>query len=83
MRAKFYPATLKDEAVRLVIEKRLTASEAALRLNIRAEAVQVWVRRYRNRRLGLTERVGRLKAELHQARTEYEALALLSGRLVD
>jgi len=83
MRAKFYSEELRAEAVRLVVERRLTAGEAAARLNIQGEAVRVWVRRFRygNRAVAPPE-VGRLKTELLEASVERDVLLKLATRLL-
>lgn len=47
MRVRFYPDELKDEAIRLVVKRRLTMREAAMQLGLRSEVVRVWVRRFR------------------------------------
>jgi transposase-like protein len=82
MRAKYYPAELKNEAIRLVTEQRLSAAEAASRLNIGADAVLVWVKRFRDRRSRLSE-VNRLKARVHELASERDALIEIATRLLD
>jgi transposase-like protein len=82
MRARYYPAELKNEAIRLVIEKRLSAAEAASRLNVRSEAVLVWVKRFRDRRSRLSE-INSLKARLYELASERDALIEITTRLLD
>ncbi|OOG59395.1 hypothetical protein B0E48_00765 [Rhodanobacter sp. C03] len=83
MRAKFYSDELKSEAVRLVIERRLTAGEAAARLNIQSDAVRVWVRRFRSgKRAMAPPEIRRLKTELLEASVERDVLLKLATRLL-
>jgi len=78
MRAKFYPDELKTEAVRLVVERRLTAGEAAARLNVQSDAVRIWVRRFRSRkRVAVTPEHSPLNMEPLEASVERDALAML------
>lgn len=51
MPVKYHPIELKAEAIRLVIERRLSAAEAAQRLNLSRDAVATWVRRFRASKL--------------------------------
>jgi transposase-like protein len=82
MRARYYPIELKNEAIRLVTEQRLSAAETASRLNVRAEAVLVWVKRFRDRRSRLSE-INSLKAKLHEIASERDALIEITTRLLD
>ena len=82
MRAKFYSDELRAEAVRLVVERRLSASEAAARLDIQGETVRLWVRRFRsgNRPVAPTE-IGRLRTKLLEASVERDVLLKIAARL--
>jgi len=83
MRAKFYSDELKTEAVRLVVERRLTAGEAAARLNIQGDAVRVWVRRFRSGKWAVAPpEVRRLTTELLEASVERDVLLKLATRLL-
>jgi transposase-like protein len=82
MRAKFYSDEFRAEAVRLVVQQRLSAAEAAARLNIRSETVLTWVRRFRYKRSQLYEE-DRLKNRLHEVAMERDALIRLANRLMD
>jgi transposase-like protein len=82
MRAKFYSDEFRAEAVRLVVQQRLSAAEAAARLNIRSETVLTWVRRFRYKRSQLYEE-DRLKNRLHEVAMERDALIRLANRLLD
>jgi transposase-like protein len=82
MRAKFYSDKFRAEAVRLVVQQRLSAAEAAARLNIRSETVLTWVRRFRYKRSQLYEE-DRLKNRLHEVAMERDALIRLANRLLD
>lgn len=83
MRPTYYPEELKAEAIKLVVERRLPASEAASRLNVQAEAVRVWVRRFRSSRDSLpSTEVSRLKMELHEVAVERDVLVNLAARLL-
>lgn len=81
MRARPYPDEVRSEAVRLVVEQRFTAAEAALRLGLRSEAVRVWVRRYRSQRESFPE-YSRLKWQLRELSAEQEVLMKLAARLL-
>lgn len=81
MRAKFYSDELRAEAVRLVVERRLSASEAAARLNIHGETVRLWVRRFRSeKRAAAPPEIGRLKTKLLEASVERDVLLKLAAR---
>ena len=82
MRAKFYSDEFRAEAVRLVVQQRLSAAEAAARLNNRSETVLTWVRRFRYKRSQLYEE-DRLKTRLHEVAMERDALIKLANRLLD
>ena len=82
MRAKFYSDEFRAEAVRLVVQQRLSAAEAAARLNIRSETVLTWVRRFRYKRSQLYEE-DRLKTRLHEVAIERDVLLKLANRLLD
>lgn len=83
MRTKYYPKELKAEAIRLVVEHRLSATVAASRLDVRAEAVRIWVRRYRSsRRRVPNAEPYRLEVELHKAAVERDVLVNLAARLL-
>ncbi|HVX57071.1 MAG TPA: transposase [Candidatus Saccharimonadales bacterium] len=82
MRARFYPDEVRAEAVRLVVERRFTAGEAALQLGLRSEVVRVWVRRFRCMR-GASSDVDQLRARLQKVAMERDALANIATRLLD
>jgi transposase-like protein len=82
MRAKFYSDEFKAEAIRLVVQQRFSAAEAAARLNIRSETVLTWVRRFRYKRSQLHE-ADRLTTRLHEIAMERDALMKLATRLLD
>jgi transposase-like protein len=82
MRTKFYSDELRAEAVRLVIEKRYSASEVASKFHIRSETVLIWVKRFRNSRSRLGE-VAELKTRLHEVVMERDVLIELTTRLLD
>lgn len=83
MRPKYYPKELKADAIRLVVEHRLSAAVVASRLDIRPEAVRIWVRRFRlSRSPAPGAEVHRLKVELHKAVIERDALVNLAARLL-
>jgi transposase-like protein len=82
MRAKFYSDEFKAEAIRLVVQQRLSAAEAGARLNIRSETVLTWVRRFRHSRSQLYE-VDRLKTRLNEIAIERDVLIELATRLLD
>jgi transposase-like protein len=83
MRPTYYPEELKAEAIKLVVERRLPATEVASRLNVRTDAVRVWVRRFRLSRRPLPyAEVYRLKAELHEAAVERDVLVNLAAHLL-
>lgn len=80
MRTRFYPDELRVEAVRLVVEQRLTAGEAALQLGLRSEVVRVWVRRFRYTKRQIGD-VGQLRARLQKIATERDVLISIAARL--
>ncbi|MGH8156901.1 MAG: transposase [Rhodanobacter sp.] len=83
MRPTYYPEELKAEAIKLVVERRLPATEVASRLNVRTDAVRVWVRRFRFSRRPLPDaEVYRLKVELHEAAVERDVLVSLAAKLL-
>jgi transposase-like protein len=82
MRAKFYSDEFKAEAIRLVVQQRFSAAEAAARLNVRSENVLTWVRRFRYNRSQLYE-ADRLKERLHEVAMERDVLIKLASRLLD
>jgi transposase-like protein len=81
MRSKPYPQELRSEAVRLVVEMRLTAGQTASKLGVRTEAVSVWVRRYRASRSRLDE-MHRMKILLQNMARERDALANIALSLM-
>ena len=81
MRPRFYPEVLKNEAVRLVVERRQTVARVASQLNIPSEAVRVWVRRYKCSSSHASE-VSRLKTEMHEMAMERNVLMKLATRLI-
>ena len=83
MRPTYYPEELKAEAIKLVVERHLPATVVASRLNVRTDAVRVWVRRFRfsSRPLPGAE-FHRLKVELHEVAVERDALVSLAARLL-
>jgi transposase-like protein len=83
MRTRFYPDELKAAAIKLVVERRLPASEVAAQLHVQTDAVRVWVRRFRSNRRPLPDSdLYRLKIELHEAAVERDVLVSLAARLL-
>lgn len=82
MRVKFYPDELKDEAIRLVVEHRLTTSEAALKLGLRSEVVRVWVHRFRCRKARLND-IEQLRACVKRLAMERDTFAGIAAGLLD
>lgn len=83
MRPTYYPAELKAEAIKMVVERRLSATVVASRLNVRTDAVRVWVRRFRFSGKPLPNSDAyRLKVELREAAVERDALVNLATRLL-
>ena len=82
MRAKFYPEELRAQAVRLVVERKFSAAEAAAQLGLRSEVVRVWVRRFRNLQRRGNE-IGQLQTRLREIVMEREALVRLAVQLMD
>ena len=64
-----HSAATKEEAVRLVLEERMTYHAIAKRLGIRkAERIEAWVRAYRREgELGLHKSKGLPRKKQHQA----------------
>ncbi|MEO6800344.1 MAG: transposase [Rhodanobacter sp.] len=82
MRARFYSNELRAEAVRLVVEDRLTAATAGTRLGIRSEVVSVWVRRHRESR-GRANDIQQLKILLCNMAVERNELAKIASRFLE
>ena len=82
MHARFYPNALRAEAVRLVVENRLTAVMAGTKLGIRREVVSVWVRRYRDSRVRAND-IQQLKMLLRNMVVERDELAKIASRLLE
>lgn len=81
MRARPYTDEVRSEAVRLVVERRLSATEAAMQLGLRSEVVRVWVRRFRcsKDRPGDIEL---LRARVKHLAMERDTLAILATNLL-
>ena len=77
MGSRFYPNELRAEAVRLVVEKRLTAGQVALQLDVRAEAVSVWVRRHRESQVRAND-IQQLRILLRSLAMERDELAKIA-----
>lgn len=82
MRTKFYPEELRAQAVRLVVERKFSAAEAAAQLGLRSEVVRVWVRRFRSLKRRGNE-IGQLQERLREIVMEREALVRLAAQLMD
>lgn len=82
MRVRFYPDELKEEAIRLVVEHRLTTSEAALKLGLRSEIVRVWVHRFRCRKAPLSD-IEQLRACVKRLAMERDTFAGIAASLLD
>ena len=81
MNKKFYPEELKAQAVRLVVERRLSATEASAQLGLRSEVVRLWVRRFRN--VKKHNNGIRSIADAVARNIEREALIRLAAQLLD
>lgn len=82
MRVRFYPDELKDEAIRLVVEHRLTTSEAASKLGLRTEVVRVWVHRSRYRKAPLND-IEQLRSCVKRLAMERDAFAGIAADFLD
>jgi len=82
MRTKFYPEELRAQAVRLVVERKFSAAEAAAQLGLRSEVVRVWVRRFRSLKRHGNE-IGQLQTRSREIVMEHEALVRLAVQLMD
>ena len=82
MRARFYPNALRAEAVRLVVEDRLTAAGAGTKLGIRSEVVSVWVRRHRDSKARAND-IQQLKTLLRNMVMERDELVKIASRFLE
>ena len=82
MRARFYPKALRAEAVRLVVEDRLTAAGAGTKLGIRSEVVSVWVRRHRESKVRAND-IQQLRTLLHNMAMERDELAEIASHFLE
>lgn len=82
MRARFYPNALRAEAVRLVVEDRLTAAEAGTKLGIRSEVVSVWVRRHRDSKVRAND-IQQLRTLLRNMAMERDELARIASHFLE
>jgi transposase-like protein len=81
MRKNFFATDIKNQAVRLVIEHRMSVKAVSEQLGVQVGPITVWVRRYREERLRVVA-FQRLQGRQRNDMAESNAAAILAADIL-